>query len=141
MRRPANTPLVVALVLVLCAFVAWPARAERHRGEYVIAGGFLGGVGSGLIIALLVQRQRRRQVEQALSDSEAKFRALFESNLMPMNHWHADGRILEANDAYLRLTGFSREEIKTGHVRWLGPLSRRMAGAYGQRITWTGGPP
>jgi PAS domain S-box-containing protein len=118
MRRPANTLLVVALVLVLCAFVTWPARVERRRGEYVTAGGFLGGVGSGLIIALLVQRQRRRQVEQALSDSEAKFRALFESNLMPMNHWHVDGWLLEANDAYLRLTGFSREEIKTGHVRW-----------------------
>jgi PAS domain S-box-containing protein len=35
-----------------------------------------------------------------------------------MNYWHADGRILEANDAYLRLTGFSREEIEAGHVRW-----------------------
>jgi PAS domain S-box-containing protein len=35
-----------------------------------------------------------------------------------MNYWHVDGRILEANDAYLRLTGFSREEIKTEQVRW-----------------------
>jgi PAS domain S-box-containing protein len=53
-----------------------------------------------------------------LRDSEAKFRVLFASNVIPMNYWHADGRILEANDAYLCLTGFSREEIKAGHVRW-----------------------
>ena len=88
-------------------------------------------------MALLVQRKRRRQVEptldeclradalrrqhaeQAWKDSEAKFRALFASNLIPMNYWLADGRILDANDAYLRLTGFSREEIKAGHVRWV----------------------
>jgi PAS domain S-box-containing protein len=136
MRRPANRLLDVGLGLVLCAFVAWLAWSERLRGGYVIAGGFLCGLGAGLIMALLVQRKRRRQVEpaldeclhtdtlrrqhaeQALKDSEAKIRALFASNLIPMNYWHADGRILEANDAYLRLTGFSREEIKTGHVRW-----------------------
>jgi len=136
MRRPANMLLDVVLGLVLCAFVAWLAWADRLRGEYVIAGGFLCGVAAGLIIAQLVQRQRRRQVEQALDeglranamlrqqaeqalrDSEAKFRVLFAANVIPMNYWHADGRILEANDAYLRLTGFSREEIKTGHGRW-----------------------
>src|SRR5215510_5798428 len=136
MRRPANMLLDVGSGLVLCAFVAWLAWSERLRGGYVIAGGFLCGLGAGLIIALLVQRKRHRQVEpaldeclradalrgqhaeQALKDSEAKFRALFASNVAPMNSWLADGRILEANDAYLHLTGFSREEIKAGHVRW-----------------------
>jgi PAS domain S-box-containing protein len=128
--------LDVVLGLVLGACVAWLAWAERLRGWDVIAGGFLCGVGAGLIIALLVQRTKYRQVGQALDEcrganallrqqagqalreSEAKLRALFASNIIPMNYWHADGRILEANDAYLRLTGFSREEIKTGQVRW-----------------------
>jgi len=127
--------LNVGLGLVLCAFVAWLLWAASFRGGYGIAGGFLGGVGSGLIIALWMQRRRRQvehalaeclhanallrqHAEQAVRDSEAKFRALFASNVIPMNYWHTDGRILEANDAYLCLTGFSQEEIKTGHVRW-----------------------
>jgi PAS domain S-box-containing protein len=37
---------------------------------------------------------------------------------VPLFFWHEDGRILEANDAYLRLTGFTRAELEAGQVRW-----------------------
>jgi PAS domain S-box-containing protein len=53
-----------------------------------------------------------------LRRTEAKFRAVFEANLVPLCFWHEDGRILEANDAYLRLTGFTRAELEAGQVRW-----------------------
>ena len=60
----------------------------------------------------------RKEAEEALRQSEYKFRVLFESNIVPMQFWHVDGRILDANDAFLRLVGFSREELDTGVVRW-----------------------
>jgi PAS domain S-box-containing protein len=60
----------------------------------------------------------RRQAEEALHSTEAKFRAVFDANFVPLCFWHEDGRILEANDAYLRLVGFSREELDGGLVRW-----------------------
>jgi PAS domain S-box-containing protein len=43
---------------------------------------------------------------------------VFEANFVPLCFWHEDGRILEANEAYLRLTDFSRAELEAGQVRW-----------------------
>ena len=60
----------------------------------------------------------RKQAEETLRRAEAKFRAVFEANFVPLCFWHEDGRILEANDAYLRLTGFTRAELKAGQLRW-----------------------
>jgi PAS domain S-box-containing protein len=60
----------------------------------------------------------RKQAEEAMRRAEAKFRAVFEANFVPLCFWHEDGRILEANDAYLRLTGFTRAELETGQARW-----------------------
>jgi len=60
----------------------------------------------------------RKQADEAVRHVEAKFRAVFEANFVPLCFWHEDGRILEANDAYLRLTGFTRAELEAGQVRW-----------------------
>jgi PAS domain S-box-containing protein len=61
---------------------------------------------------------QRKQAEEALHRAEAKFRAVFEANFVPLCFWHRDGRILEANDAYLCLTGFTRAELEAGQARW-----------------------
>jgi PAS domain S-box-containing protein len=60
----------------------------------------------------------RRQAEEKRRSAEAKFRAVFDANFVPLFFWHGDGYILEANDAYLRLTGFTRAELKSGQLRW-----------------------
>jgi PAS domain S-box-containing protein len=60
----------------------------------------------------------RKRADEALRSAEAKFRAVFEANFVPLCFWHEDGRILEANDAYLRLTGFTRAELEAGQARW-----------------------
>ena len=60
----------------------------------------------------------RKRADEALRRAEAKFRAVFEANFVPLCFWHGDGRILEANDAYLRLTGFTRAELEAGQARW-----------------------
>jgi len=60
----------------------------------------------------------RKRAEESLRESEFKFRSLFESNVVPLEFWHADGRILDANDAFLRLVGYSRAELEAGLMRW-----------------------
>src|SRR5438552_960372 len=55
---------------------------------------------------------------EALRDSEAKFRSLFESNVLPMCFWHADGLVTDANDAYLRVMGFTRAEMESGKLNF-----------------------
>jgi len=54
----------------------------------------------------------------ALTRSEARFRRLVESNLIGIHSGDLQGLILDANDAFLRMVGYSREELLSGEVRW-----------------------
>jgi PAS domain S-box-containing protein len=51
-----------------------------------------------------------KRAEEALRKSEEKFRALFEQSIAPISLISRDGRLLEANDAWFRLLGYSRED-------------------------------
>ena len=53
-----------------------------------------------------------------LQEREAKVRRLVDSNIIGICIWELDGRIIEANDAFLHIVGHSREDIVSGHVRW-----------------------
>jgi len=59
-----------------------------------------------------------RHAGLALSLSKARFRSIFENNLIPTAIWRDDLRISEANEAFLRLTGFSGEDIQRGKLRF-----------------------
>ena len=43
---------------------------------------------------------------------------LVDANIVGIATCDADGRILEANDAYLDLLGYSREDLASGRLRW-----------------------
>ncbi|RIK37933.1 MAG: hypothetical protein DCC55_22700 [Chloroflexi bacterium] len=60
----------------------------------------------------------QKRVEQALRESEARFRSIFESNMIGIGLWHGDGTVDEANDALLQLLGYSREDLVAGRIRW-----------------------
>ena len=63
-----------------------------------------------------------------LQAREAKIRRLVDSNIIGIFFWTLDGRVIEANDAFLALTGYDREDLRSGRI----PLDRhdaaRMAG-------------
>ncbi len=60
----------------------------------------------------------RRRMEQALRESEARFRRLAESNMIGVQFADLDGNISEANDAFLDIVGYSRESMLAGGLRW-----------------------
>ncbi len=60
----------------------------------------------------------RRLAEDALRDSEARFRRVVESNIVGVSFSTFDGKITDANDAYLKMVGYTREELRAGLVRW-----------------------
>ena len=64
------------------------------------------------------ERQARRQAEQALRSSEARFRRLAESGLVGIVVGDAFGKIIEANDAFLSMVGRSPNEVLTGDLVW-----------------------
>jgi PAS domain S-box-containing protein len=53
-----------------------------------------------------------------LTESEAKFRRLLDSNIVGISIWDLDGRVLEANEMFLRLVGYERDDLIAGRLRW-----------------------
>jgi PAS domain S-box-containing protein len=60
----------------------------------------------------------RKRAEQALRASESRFRKLFDSNMMGICIPDRFGAFREGNDELLRMTGYTREELEAGLVRW-----------------------
>jgi two-component system, cell cycle sensor histidine kinase and response regulator CckA len=62
--------------------------------------------------------QERSQAFQALQESEARFTRLVESNIIGIILADLSGKITEANDAFLQMVGYSREELLSGKLHW-----------------------
>lgn len=60
----------------------------------------------------------RKQMEQALRDSQERMDCFVQSDLIGIVFARIDGRIQEANDEFLRIIGYSRQELEAGQVRW-----------------------
>ena len=53
-----------------------------------------------------------------VADREGKIRRLVDANIIGILIADREGRILEANDAFLRILGYDREDLVSGRVRW-----------------------
>jgi PAS domain S-box-containing protein len=53
-----------------------------------------------------------------VADREGKIRRLVDANIIGILIADSKGRILEANDAFLRIVGYDREDLVSGGVRW-----------------------
>jgi PAS domain S-box-containing protein len=51
--------------------------------------------------------------------NEERFRRLVDSNAQGVMFRNTSGRILDANDAFLRIIGYSREELDAGLLNWI----------------------
>ncbi len=78
--------------------------------------------GGALALARLEARRRRRatdenvQLHSDLEERDTKIRRLFDANIIGIIVWNLEGRILEANDAFLRMTGYDREDLASGRL-------------------------
>jgi PAS domain S-box-containing protein len=53
-----------------------------------------------------------------LAEREAKIRRLVDANIIGIFISRREGDILEANDAFLKMVGYDREDLTAGRVRW-----------------------
>jgi two-component system sensor histidine kinase/response regulator len=60
----------------------------------------------------------RMHAEEARRLADARFRRLVESSLIGIFVADAGGGLLDVNDAFLSMTGYTREEVAAGHLRW-----------------------
>src|SRR5208283_1203765 len=58
----------------------------------------------------------RKRAEAVLREREAKIRRLVDSNIIGIFIWKLEGQIVEANDAFLRIVGYDREDLVTGRL-------------------------
>ena len=59
-----------------------------------------------------------RRITVDLQEREAKIRRLVDANIIGILIWELEGRIIEANDAFLRIVGYDRGDLVAGRLRW-----------------------
>jgi len=71
---------------------------------------------------LKLQIAAREQAETAVralaSGLEAKIRRLVDSNIVGIFIWNLDGRIIDGNEAFLRIIGYDRGDLIAGRLNW-----------------------
>jgi PAS domain S-box-containing protein len=72
-----------------------------------------------------------KQAEEALRESEARFRRFVGSNIIGIALVDLEGNIREANDALLEPLGYTREDLAAGRMQWttMTPLEYRAQDA------------
>ncbi len=93
-----------------------PGRPPR---QVLVQARHVGIEGRALLSAALVDITRHRRARTAPAATRAsRLRALFEANPIAVHRSHADGRVLDANAAFLRIIGASRAALEAGSLRW-----------------------
>jgi PAS domain S-box-containing protein len=102
-----------------------------------------GPEGAPLLVLTGIDLPRRREAERHLHEaeasqrlildrlrfSEARLRQLFDANVIGVIFENGAGTITDANDAFLRMLGYSRAELAAGRLAWptLTPPEHRLA--------------
>jgi PAS domain S-box-containing protein len=72
----------------------------------------------GLLASQLAISLENTHLYSDLREREAKIRRLVDANIIGIFIWNLDGRILEANDAFLCMVGYDREDLASNRLRW-----------------------
>jgi len=106
-------------------------RRARHRGEYRVLRDPNGNV-TWVVLTISLMRDRvgrpvqltimedvtdKKRIAESLEASEVRFARLAESGLIGVAFESADGTVVEANDAFLRMLGCPREVLAQGRLR------------------------
>ena len=92
-------------------------RKDGSRVPVLVGGAFFERKASEGVVFVIDMSDRKHAME-ALRESEAKIRRLVESNIIGIFIWDFDGRILEANDEFLRMVGYDREDLLAQSIWW-----------------------
>jgi PAS domain S-box-containing protein len=119
----SNPDIKLGMVSYLGFPISWPdgeifgtiCVLDNKRNEY-----------SELYRKLLRQSRDVLQVDlrsllashRELEQRDTKIRRLVDANIIGIIIWTLDGRVLEANDAFLGMLGYERADLVSGRVRW-----------------------
>ncbi len=100
-------------------------RIQHKKGHYIwveCKGSFIKENGN-IIGAIFISRDitEKKEAEQRLKESENKYRTLFESSTDGIYSTDMEGNFIEFNEAFLKMLGYTREELLTKNVRQITP--------------------
>ncbi|HJQ33566.1 MAG TPA: CheR family methyltransferase [Pyrinomonadaceae bacterium] len=70
------------------------------------------------VVITFVDITERKLTAEALQASEEKLRRAFEIDTVGIIYFKSDGLVTYANDAFLRMSGYTRGDVERGLVRW-----------------------
>lgn len=119
----SNPDIKLGMISYLGVPISWPdgdifgtiCVLDRKRNAY-----------SELFLRLLLQCRDVLQADlktlatmgDQLAEREARIRRLVEANIIGIMFWKTDGGIVEANEAFLRIVGYERDDLLSGRMRW-----------------------
>lgn len=76
-----------------------------------------------MVVLTLLASQAAISIENAglyreLAEREARIRRLVDANIIGIFVWDLEGRIIDANDAFLRIVGYDRNDLIADRLRW-----------------------
>jgi PAS domain S-box-containing protein len=69
-------------------------------------------------LQLKLELQEKQKIENALRESETKFRRLYESNMIGIMFCDANGVVMDANDVFLQMIGYERIDLLSEKICW-----------------------
>ena len=69
-------------------------------------------------VAIVRDITAMKRTEKALRESEARLRGFYESGLIGVIYWNMNGTITAANDKFLEMVGYTREDLNSGRIDW-----------------------
>jgi PAS domain S-box-containing protein len=88
------------------------------KSAHVVAHARKDGSGKLEFVGVVMDVTTARQATAALEDREGKIRRLVDANILGIFIWNLEGAIVEANEAFLRMVQYGREDLCSGRVRW-----------------------
>ncbi len=70
------------------------------------------------VVGTFIDITRRKKAEGEVRASEARWRQAFETDTVGVFFFTVDGRIVDCNEAFLRMSGYSRGDLEEGRMRW-----------------------
>ena len=70
------------------------------------------------IVGAVMDVTENTRLYRDLAEREAKIRRLVDANIIGVFIGDLNGRILEANDAFLRIVGYDCEDVMAGRINW-----------------------
>jgi PAS domain S-box-containing protein len=71
-----------------------------------------------LTFEIAEREKAEAEVRELARGLDVKLRRLVEANVVGIVTWNLEGAIIDANDAFLRMVQYDREDFTSGRVRW-----------------------